>query len=730
MRYCPRFLPWFASLALSGLATAAEVVNLLDSGAGSLRDAVLAANVNPGPDTITFNAALAGQMIELSSGALVVTNPNLLTVTAEALADRVTISSFGSSRIFEVEAAAGLELVKLVIADGLAASGSDGSAGGAPTSGNAGGDGGAIHTEGTLTLRDCVLEANSAGNGGAGGDKTGAAVAASGAGGRGGRGGAIYGGASASLLRIEDTILRQNDAGTGGAAGALAAGSGGTIGAAGEGGGGGAIYCEGSVLELIRTVVDSNGAGFGGDGGGNGDGGVGGKGGRGGNGGGLVADGAEFLVVDSTFQSNSAGDGGLGGNASAIMTDTVGAGGDGGDGGGIWVSDIVATTTAHVSGALIRNNSAGLGRNGGNAPNPGAEDGTSGGDGGKGGGLFVASGNGIVWTMQNTTVISNIAGDGRFGGNASGTGAGGAGGDAGSGGGIAFSKVGTDYTAALTHLTIYLNSGGLPGGEGTPGGSGVGADSSGGGIWIVSGGISAGGGLTLANSVVAVNEADSVVNVGSFTPLGNNITTGDPEVGTISNNGGPTLTLPPVFGSPIIDGGATLAVPLTTDQRGASRPINGLPDLGAFEVRFQPDARIGANGNTATHRIDNFYTVSGAGQVRAVSLSGMRRASFFVSAQNDGEIADDLRLSGTHANRTLRLTAYNLTGGTTNITAQLTAGHVFAARPVGDVSLVRFDVRARSQKVRVRQNLSYSLRSSAVTLVDTVLAKVSQKRSR
>ena len=83
---------------------------------------------------------------------------------------------------------------------------------------------------------------------------------------------------------------------------------------------------------------------------------------------------------------------------------------------------------------LIRNNEAGRGRNGGNAPNPGAENGTGGGDGGKGGGLFVASGAGIVWKMHNSTVISNFAGDGGFGGSGPAAGSGGPGGDAGNGG--------------------------------------------------------------------------------------------------------------------------------------------------------------------------------------------------------------------------------------------------------------------------------------------------------
>jgi hypothetical protein len=66
-----------------------------------------------------------------------------------------------------------------------------------------------------------------------------------------------------------------------------------------------------------------------------------------------------------------------------------------------------------------------------------------------------------------------------------------------------------------------------------------------------------------------------------------------PLLGPLANNGGPTLTVAELAGSPTIDTGATAsplgAIP-TTDQRGVARPdIPGTnPDMGAFEFVSTP----------------------------------------------------------------------------------------------------------------------------------------------
>jgi len=64
-------------------------------------------------------------------------------------------------------------------------------------------------------------------------------------------------------------------------------------------------------------------------------------------------------------------------------------------------------------------------------------------------------------------------------------------------------------------------------------------------------------------------------NVGSL----NNI---DPKLGPLADNGGTTLTMALLAGSPAIDAGDTAASP-PTDQRGIPRPFGAAADIGAYE---------------------------------------------------------------------------------------------------------------------------------------------------
>jgi hypothetical protein len=61
---------------------------------------------------------------------------------------------------------------------------------------------------------------------------------------------------------------------------------------------------------------------------------------------------------------------------------------------------------------------------------------------------------------------------------------------------------------------------------------------------------------------------------------------GDPDLGTLAANGGPTQTRLPATGSPLLDAVDCAAAPesVTADQRGVSRPQNGRCDVGAVEV--------------------------------------------------------------------------------------------------------------------------------------------------
>lgn len=105
--------------------------------------------------------------------------------------------------------------------------------------------------------------------------------------------------------------------------------------------------------------------------------------------------------------------------------------------------------------------------------------------------------------------------------------------------------------------------------------------------------------IDMVNSIVASNSSGSQCGgePSVFTSSGHNISSDascgftaagdhentDPELGPLTENGGPTLTHEPVAGSPAIDGGDDAAAP-ATDQRGEARPQGSAADIGSVEV--------------------------------------------------------------------------------------------------------------------------------------------------
>jgi hypothetical protein len=130
------------------------VTTTADSGAGSLRDSLAAANEG---DTIQFDAALKGQTITLTSAELLI-NKNL---TIDGLgADQLTVkrSTAGSTpmfRIFEITPDHTVTINGITISNGSAHIGSPGDAGGG------------IYNDGsTLTIANGTISGNSADYGG------------------------------------------------------------------------------------------------------------------------------------------------------------------------------------------------------------------------------------------------------------------------------------------------------------------------------------------------------------------------------------------------------------------------------------------------------------------------------------------------------------------------------------------------------------------------------------
>lgn len=136
------------------------VTNTEDQGIGSLRDAILQANNNPGEDVITFDSTLVGETIVLNSGQLVVEDDLIIIGLGET---ELTVSGGGNSRIFLLESTSAdpksLTITDLTLTEGFAT----------PTDNNPDvSRGGAIATEhqGELTVENVTFSANQADDGG------------------------------------------------------------------------------------------------------------------------------------------------------------------------------------------------------------------------------------------------------------------------------------------------------------------------------------------------------------------------------------------------------------------------------------------------------------------------------------------------------------------------------------------------------------------------------------
>ncbi len=261
----------------------------------------------------------------------------------------------------------------------------------------------------------------------------------------------------------------------------------------------------------------------------------------------------------------------------------------------------------------------------------------SGNSGVMGGGIINAQGGGTV-TVSQCTLSGN---SGSYGGGICNrlfstltvTNSTLSGNTSGFGGGIYNEQLGT---ATVSNSTLSGNSGVEGGGIDNSGmltvsNSTLSGNSASGDYNANGGGISNGGTLTVSNCTLSLNSATSNNNFLFFgggigngglstlalnnaivanTPSGGDVTnfgdltgshnliedgsdglpdtiTGDPNLGPLANNGGPTQTMALLPGSPAIDAGDNALIPagVTTDQRGLPRIVNGTVDIGAFEVQ-------------------------------------------------------------------------------------------------------------------------------------------------
>lgn len=297
------------------------ILNLADSGDGSLRQAVLDANASPGADTIRFAYDLTGT-IALTGGQLGITGD--LTIDGPG-GDRVSVSGNHMSRVFFVHTGTNVAIDDLTIAGGRV-SGSTA-------------DGGGVLNNGNLRLDRVTLSDNQA-------IITNSTQA---------RGGAVAN-LSGATLTVIDSVFTNNWA------------LGGLVGGTGNGGG---IFNLTGRLTVTGSTFAGNHT-------------VGGSGGGGALGGGITSmTGSTATISDCTFVGNQAvaGDGGTGVgfgrgggivNFASVMTvtncrilDNVARGGSGltrlaprvgfASAGGIFSAD---AATLSLSGTVVRGNLA------------------------------------------------------------------------------------------------------------------------------------------------------------------------------------------------------------------------------------------------------------------------------------------------------------------------------------------------------------------------------------
>ncbi|HET6632220.1 MAG TPA: choice-of-anchor Q domain-containing protein [Rhodanobacteraceae bacterium] len=592
-----------AGLAMAPSAFAANytVTSLADDGsAGTLRTAIETANDNPGPDTITFSSSLSGT-ITLANGELEVYDD--LTITGPAAAGALTIDGNGDNTAIRSSGEGG-PAINLALSHLTITNGSDFTGGGIDAyntnlvisdsviTGNDAGFGAGIYVEdGSLNLVDSSVTDNYAAYSGGGIYSDDADISINGStisgnatvagsqedrGGGGGiaqkygalavasstisgnsttrNGGGIYIALSGQSVTLDDVTISDNVAdnydsgGTGGLAAVASEGPSQTLanssvtitnstisGNSGILAGGVSAdtrseYAD-ATLTIINTTISANTAI--------------------GDAGGLYFDGGSLTIGASSIRDN-------------VLTTSSPWGG-----GGIYVS----SATALITDSTISGNVA----QGADEEEP---------PGYLTGGLYFWDSN--VSLVDCTVTDNHVTGnDYLAGGLSESNGSSGATGD------IGPLAIGGSYGVNLVNTTIVGNTAsGAPDAGYVVGGVLIGAYQD--------------GALDADNSAVTENTGDTASDILGVSPalmsvnhslvgtalqgtLGGtgNVYSDAPGLAPLADNGGPTQTMLPQPGSPLIDAGDTNATAEQYDQRGApfARVVGAAIDIGAIEVQ-------------------------------------------------------------------------------------------------------------------------------------------------
>ncbi|MCY2950234.1 MAG: Ig-like domain-containing protein, partial [Planctomycetota bacterium] len=177
--------------------------------------------------------------------------------------------------------------------------------------------------------------------------------------------------------------------------------------------------------------------------------------------------------------------------------------------------------------------------------------------------------------------------------------------------------------------------------------------------------------IQIDNSLFSVNFNNNFVTTSGGLLAGLNFFTGDPMLGTLADNGGPTPTMEPLSGSPLI---ALNGIPPSNqpDQRGIIR--GSKPTLGAFQVvqatnlSFTPTSGSLGIGSKAVFKIDFSHPVTYYGQPAIdLNVSGTQALA---PTQPNGSIQSSfitLQYTVREGDSTNNLTASYANGGTFDV---------------------------------------------------------------
>ena len=627
-KYLQALLCFSAFASVTSLSAApVQVTSTADSGAGSLRDAILQVNDGAAANSIQFT--VSGTITLASSLPLIGKNITLIDPNGNA----VTINgqSLYQAFAFQPTANATVGATGSFTVMDAASIGGNGGSGGSNGGGGALGAGGGIFvaSDASATIKGVSFTGCFA-HGGNGGTSAGADLGGAGGGGMSGGTGGSCNGPGAPFFG-------------GGGGGGGYGGTGGT-GVLGGGGGGGILFSGGSA----STSTNLGGGGGGSD---TNPGQPGSSGNTGGNGG-------------NDFAGNVGGMGGTTGSAGGSGTGNGGGGGGGGNGAGNAGAGGNSALGAGGGGAsgddngAAGGNSTGFGGGGGAGGGPGPT-GANGGNGGN----FGGGGGGSLITSSATP-----GGNGGFGGGGGGTGG---------------------VTPALTTAMVGNGGFGAGGGGGYSGtsssgqggfsaGAGGGANSSGGGGAALGGTIfvGAGGTLTIEDPFQpSITSATSTGGTGANSGTASGVDIFLMSSGSLIfnfSNPATTFTVNTVIesdngaagGGIVMNGTGILTL-------GGSNNYTGSTTLNAGTIQISADNNLGVSANPVVFngRILEI-TVAGVTSARTIDLLGMGTIQTDVGTSTwSGQITGTGPLQKTGGGTLVLSNASNTYSGGTNFNA-------------------------------------------------------------